>query len=81
MVDGGIWDSPQEVLERAGYEMGAGSGMGGAGRQKVEWVICFCCNGSKKIEDEDGYCIQCVECNENGMMPWTAEDEERYAAL
>ena len=49
--------------------------------QQVEWVICFCCNGSKKIEDDDGFCIQCDECNENGMMPWTAEDEERYAAL
>jgi len=51
------------------------------GRQKVEWVICFCCNGSKKIEDEDGYVISCVECNENGLMPWTQEDEERYASL
>jgi len=70
-----------DMLKEAGYELGTGSGTGGAGRQKVEWVICFCCNGSKKIEDEDGFVISCGECNDNGLMPWTQEDEEKYASM
>jgi dissimilatory sulfite reductase (desulfoviridin) alpha/beta subunit len=36
---------------------------------------------SKKIEDEDGFVISCGECNDNGLMPWTQEDEEKYASM
>ena len=36
---------------------------------------------SKKVEDEDGFVIPCRECNENGLMPWTQEDEDKYASM
>ncbi|KAF6169991.1 hypothetical protein GIB67_034383 [Kingdonia uniflora] len=40
----------------------------------VRFVLCFNCNGSRKIspsEGDDILSVQCPKCNENGLIIWT----------
>ncbi|CAJ1976598.1 unnamed protein product [Sphenostylis stenocarpa] len=34
----------------------------------IRFVLCFKCNGSHKVMEENGECNQCSQCNENGLI-------------
>ena len=34
----------------------------------IRFVLCFRCNGSRKVIAEDGQCNNCSNCNENGLI-------------